>query len=197
MRYLVLGLLRHGEHLHGYALWKAFEGRFGRRIQNGKFYRLLKNMAEGGWIRALARSAGDARRTSYEITPAGCAEFDDWLADVDELDPTADDPVSARVGFAFELAPAAGAAFFAAIENVLSARWKRLEHERDRVLARRHGDARAQAVQTLFLTRNLEHASTDLSWVREARAAYDRLTATPAPHIEVVPRRRTLARASR
>lgn len=197
VRYLVLGLLRDGEHLHGYALWKAFEGRFGRRIQNGKFYRLLKSMAEVGWIRALARSPADTRRTRYEITAAGSAEFDDWLVDVDELDPTGDDAVSARVGFAFALDPAAAAAFFAAMENVISGRWKRLEHERDRALARRHVDGYAQTMQVLFLTRSLEHASTDLSWLREARAVCERLHAPVAPHIAAVPRRRAVGRASR
>jgi len=188
VRQLVLGLLRDGQRLHGYALWKAVEERSGRRIQNGKFYCLLKTMADIGWIRA-ARSPTDTRCMPYEITPAGSAEFDDWLVDVGEVDPAGDDAVSARVGFAFELAPAAGAACFATLENVLSARWKRLAHERERALARRHTDGR-EAMRALFLRRRLDHALTDLNWLREARAVAERLHAPVAPQITAAPRRR-------
>jgi DNA-binding PadR family transcriptional regulator len=188
VRHLVLGLLRDGKHLHGYALWKAIERRFGRRIQNGKFYHLLRTMADDGWIRA-AHSPTETRCTPYEITPAGSAEFDAWLVDVDELDPAGDDAVSARAGFAFELAPASGVTFFAAMENVLSARWKRLEHERERALARRHADGR-EAMRALLLRRSSEHALTDLNWLREARAVAERLDAPVAPRIAAAPRRR-------
>src|SRR4051794_3579915 len=48
LRYTILGLLRQGERIHGYALWKAYERRSGHRIQNGKFYRALKILADAG-----------------------------------------------------------------------------------------------------------------------------------------------------
>ncbi len=197
VRYRILGLLRHSEPVHGYALWKAFEGRFGQRIQNGKFYRVLKTMAESGWIRALARSMSDPRRTLYEITPLGTAEFDSWLAALDNLDPGGDDALAARVGFFFELEPAIGLEFFAGIENLLSARWKRFEHERECELARRSGSVREQVTRVLFLTRSLENAATDLNWVREARAVYDRLHAELVAAAPSVPRRRGAVRAKR
>ena len=71
LRFMVLGLLRRGERVHGSALWKAYERRSGYAIQNGKFYRALKGLTETGLIRPMSNPQIDPRRTPYEITAAG------------------------------------------------------------------------------------------------------------------------------
>lgn len=180
LRYMILGLLRRGECVHGYALWKAYERRSGQIIQNGKFYRTLKGLAHAGYIRPMERPESDPRRTSYELTPAGSAAFDEWVISSELLTSTAEDPISSRALFLFELSPDVASAFFLGLEDVLSARWKRLEYDRERVLSRPGIAERERSVQSLLLTRHLERTSADLSWLREARSRYEQLHVAPA-----------------
>ena len=175
LRYMVLGLLRRGERTHGYALWKAYERRSGHRIQNGKFYRALKGLVDAGFIQPLATLDGDPRRSPYEITALGSRAFDDWVIAFEAEREPGEDEISARALFILELAPPVADAFFAGAQDVLSARWKRLEHDRERVLSRPGISDRERAVQSLLLARNLERASADLTWLSEARATYTQL----------------------
>lgn len=172
LRYMILGLLRGDERIHGYALWKAYERRSGHVVQNGKFYRTLKSLADGGLIRPMAPPDSDPRRTPYEITTAGSAAFDQWIVAFDGGHGPTEDEISSRALFVLELPADVARPFFLGVEDVLSARWKRIEHERERMLSRPGISDRDRLVQSLLLTRNLERASADLSWLREARAAY-------------------------
>lgn len=172
LRYTILGLLRQGERIHGYALWKAYERRSGHRIQNGKFYRALKTLAEAGLIKTMTDPDVDPRRTPYVITAAGIVEFDKWILTFAALDVFPEDPISARALFVFELPQGAAEAFFAGLEDVLSARWKRLEYDRERALSRTGIHEGERSVRSLLLMRDLERTSADLIWLREARRSY-------------------------
>jgi DNA-binding PadR family transcriptional regulator len=158
-----------GGGIHGYALWKAYERHWGRVVQNGKFYRLLRELADAGLIRALP-AGDDPRQRPYEITPAGREAFDAWLMRFEPSEPAPDD-VAARAPFVLGLPGEAAEAFFAAAADVLGARWKRFEHERDRARARPGVADRDRAAQALILNRNLQHASADLAWLFEMRDA--------------------------
>jgi DNA-binding PadR family transcriptional regulator len=181
LRYRVLGLLRDGKRLHGYALWKAYQRRCGDFIQNGRFYRALKGLADGGLIRALAPSDDDPRRTPYEITASGIAAFDDWMVDVEQLGERPEDELSSRAWFILELPHEVGQTFFLAAEDFLTARLKRLEHERERTLSRPGLSERDRAVQAILLARELERAAADHTWLRAAGDAYQRFQ--PAPPV--------------
>src|SRR5262249_56951709 len=79
-RQLILGLLRHTDALHGYALVKQYTDATGRRLSTGNFYRALHGLEQSGLVRA-SESAPDAdpRRRPYAITEAGAEAFDAWL----------------------------------------------------------------------------------------------------------------------
>ena len=79
-RFIVLGLLRRGRTLHGYALMKAYEKRTGVRMSTGTFYRELQNLVSDGLVRTVEREPeDDVRRTPYQVTARGAEMFDRWL----------------------------------------------------------------------------------------------------------------------
>ena len=87
-RYLVLGLLRHGEPRHGYALMKEYQEHTGLRLSTGNFYRELQRLSVEGLVRTASNPEGaDPRRAPYRITEAGAA-FDAAHA-IDPADPIA------------------------------------------------------------------------------------------------------------
>ena len=68
-RYLILGLLRIRDRMHGYALVKEYRERSGMEVSTGNFYRELQRLVVDGLIRSAANPPeADARRTPYEIT---------------------------------------------------------------------------------------------------------------------------------
>jgi DNA-binding PadR family transcriptional regulator len=79
-RYLVLGLLRNGASLHGYALMKSYRERTGVQLSTGSFYRELQRLVAEGLVETAANpSDADPRRAPYAITEAGEVAFDAWL----------------------------------------------------------------------------------------------------------------------
>lgn len=105
-RFIVLGLLRHGGAYHGYALMKAYRSRTGVQMSTGTFYRELQHLVADGLVRLVARAPDvDARRTPYEITPAGCEEFDRWLVRPPLVALGGDDEITARTMFLPQAAP--------------------------------------------------------------------------------------------
>ncbi len=178
LRFMVLGLLRYGERLHGYALWKAYERRSGQGIQNGTFYRVLKSLVESGLIRPSAEPGTDPRRMPYEITAAGSAAFDNWMLTLDVLDGFGEDPISTRAQFLFQMPHAVAQPFLVALADVLSARWRRIEYDRDRVRTRRGITDEERSIRSLLLTRNLDRTSADLTWLRQAGETYALLCGT-------------------
>ena len=187
LRYMVLGLLRQGDRVHGYALWKLFERRSRRTVQSGKFYRALKSLAENGLIRPLAPPEGDPRRTPYEITPAGGAAFDRWVVELGDIDCGSEDEISSRGLFALQFPPEVAAEFFLGLEDLLSARWKRLEHERERTLSRPGIAEVERCVQSLLLVRSLERTSADLKWLRETRDTFSQIHGSALAQAAQVP----------
>lgn len=89
-RYHLLGLLHHGEAVHGYALIKEYNQRTGSRVRSGNAYRELRRLKEEGLVRTSSDlppgANDDLGRISYEITARGIHAFDHWLRDIP--DPT-------------------------------------------------------------------------------------------------------------
>jgi DNA-binding PadR family transcriptional regulator len=160
----------------------------------------LKGLAAAGFIRPTVHAEDDPRRTPYEITSAGRAAFDQWFVSLDGIATGSGDDIASRALFVFELPPEVVSDFFTSVEDVLSAWWKRLEYERERTLSRPDINERDRSVQSLLLARNLERTSADLTWLREARATYQRLRNEPqpvGPIASALPRKRTSGRARR
>ena len=110
-RYLILGLLRNGARLHGYALVKEYRERSGIEVSTGNFYRELQRLIVDGLIRSASNPPdADARRTPYEITELGISVFDDWFTAPDAaggIIPEEDIPVLAEIGVAKVFTPGA------------------------------------------------------------------------------------------
>src|SRR5262245_60288946 len=100
-RFLILGLLRGGARLHGYALVKEYRERSGADVSSGNFYRELQRLVLDGLIRGTDNPPeADARRTPYAITPLGARVFDEWLATTEVGGGnSAEDELSARALF--------------------------------------------------------------------------------------------------
>jgi DNA-binding PadR family transcriptional regulator len=78
--HVILGLLRDGEHRHGYELITHYRLRSGNRISPGNFYRELTRMAAVGLVQTGVNPPGaDTRRIPYQITERGRCQFDRWL----------------------------------------------------------------------------------------------------------------------
>jgi DNA-binding PadR family transcriptional regulator len=188
-RYMVLGLLRNGEVLHGYALMKAYRERSGLQISTGNFYRELQRLAAEGLVRTVVNPDGaDPRRAPYEITDAGAAAFDAWLQ---VPNATAlgqyDDEISTRALFVAGAEPAVTRRILDRWQDELWIRSKTLERAREAALLRQGpGGSRPFAALTLLLARRLKHVAVDLEFVEELRAAYEEWVAA-APHVEVPP----------
>ncbi len=171
-RYLILGLLRTGTTLHGYALVKAYRERSGADVSTGNFYRELQRLVMDGLIRGADNPPGaDARRTPYAITAVGGEVFDEWLAAADAgAAGFAEDELSARALFLEDCAPAACAAVLDHLQENLWFVGKTLERTRQQALTRAAspgGDA--AAILPLLLTRRLKHLAANLEFAEEVR----------------------------
>src|SRR5207253_5032896 len=81
MRHMLLGLLQHHGARDGYALMKEIRARTGVQVSIGNVYRELARLAREGLVRSTPNPPEmDPRRAPYEITAAGTAAFDAWLA---------------------------------------------------------------------------------------------------------------------
>jgi DNA-binding PadR family transcriptional regulator len=185
--FMILGLLRGGGRLHGYALWRAYEQRSGQRIHSGKFYRTLKSLAEARRIRLSTLPGADHPRRLYELTPIGAQAFDDWVLAFDAGRHASADEISARAPFVFELPAPVAASFLGVAGHALGARLKRLEHERERVLSRPGLGDRDRTIAAALLARNLAHAAADLEWLSEMRSSFTRGLAKPRDTADAVP----------
>ena len=175
-RYLVLGLLRAGESLHGYALMKAYRSRTGVQLSTGNFYRELQRLVAEGLVQTVTNpSEADPRRAPYQITEMGSAAFDAWLTG-----PTGpglgryDDELSSRVLF---LATADPMVAYKLIDGWKEELWLRSKiHERSRgALVTQPRDNAEPSFDALpfLLARSLKHLAADLEFLEEFRAAYD------------------------
>ena len=132
-RYLVLGLLRRGEPLHGYALMKEYRERAGVQISTGSFYRELARLVTEGLVRTASNPPGsDPRRAPYEVTDLGASAFDAWFSEPLGSDAGPhEDGLSARAVFLAEAGPAAARPALERWYDELWQRGKALERERE------------------------------------------------------------------
>jgi DNA-binding PadR family transcriptional regulator len=173
-RYLVLGLLRGGESFHGYALMKAYRQRSGLQLSTGYFYRELQRLVGEGFVRTVSNPAdADPRRAPYEITDAGAAAFDAWLAG-----PTGsgfgryDDELSARAMLIGTTDPDRAAALIESWKEELWVRSKVQERARRACMTANEGAARNifNPIQ-LLIARTLKHIAADLEFLDELGAS--------------------------
>src|SRR5689334_24260020 len=181
-RYVVLGLLRSGTGLHGYALMKRYRQRTGLSINTGSFYRELQRLVTERLIASAMRGAdADPRRAPYVITEAGIAAFDEWFAAPIPPGATSsgEDQLAARLLFLAEAPPEVARAVLATWQDALWARAKHLDQARDTAL----GDPDARRgfdVLPHLLARRLRHIAADIELIDELRRTYDAWVLTPA-----------------
>src|SRR4029453_3439870 len=156
-RFLILGLLRDGAQLHGYALVKAYRERSGVEVSTGNFYRELQRLVLDGLIRSATNPPqADARRTPYEITSVGIAVFDEWFTARDAAAVAAsEDDISARALFMANSDPVVVAELLEHMEENLWFAGKSLERARQ-LLCNRHNDPGHFDVLPLLLIRRLK-----------------------------------------
>ena len=172
-RFLILGLLRNGAQLHGYALVKTYRERSAVEVSTGNFYRELQRLVVDGLIRSAANPPeADARRTPYEITSVGIAVFDDWFTARDVAGAAAsEDDISARALFMADSDPAVVAELLEHMEENLWFAGKSLERARQLLLNRQHDPAHFD-VLPLLLIRRLKRVAADLEFLEEFQSAY-------------------------
>lgn len=193
-RYLILGLLRTGPPLHGYALVKAYRDRSGVEVRTGNFYRELRRLLHEGLIACAAQARGmDERRMPYVITEAGRAAFEAWLTapHAGQGEP-ADDDISARALFLGDSPPGEVAGILEHLRVNLWMWGKRLE--RERLAAMRQGaeagPGSPAALLPLLLARRIKQVAADIELVEavaELHAQRPVEAPRPAPALAVVP----------
>jgi DNA-binding PadR family transcriptional regulator len=192
-RFIVLGLLRRGRPLHGYALMKSYCARTGVKMSTGTFYRELQNLVGEGLARPVERAPDDdARRTPYEITAAGSDLFDSWLVRPPGLALNSDDELTARTMFLHEAAPETARRMIDVWKEELWLLSKQLERDRQNELHRCATKREPFSMLVLVLARRLRHIGGDVTYLDELRTALDDLQpAAPAaapPRIVAAPR---------
>jgi DNA-binding PadR family transcriptional regulator len=172
-RFLILGLLRNGAQLHGYALVKCYRERSGTEVSTGNFYRELQRLVMDGLIRSAANPPqADARRTPYEITEVGVEVFDEWFNARDAAGGAfSEDDISARALFMADADPAVVAAVFEHIEENLWFSGKSLERARQLLLTRPSTPSGFD-VLPLLLARRLKRVAADLEFLEEFQSVY-------------------------
>jgi DNA-binding PadR family transcriptional regulator len=172
-RFLILGLLRNGARLHGYALVKTYRERSGVEVSTGNFYRELQRLVLDGLIRSADNPPqADARRTPYAITQVGIDVFDEWFTARDAAGGSAsEDDISARALFMAETDPTVVGAVFEHMEENLWFAGKSLERARQLLLNRPREPGRFDVLPFL-LARRLKRVAADLEFLEEFQSLY-------------------------
>ncbi len=172
-RFLILGLLRNGAHLHGYALVKSYRERSGMDVSTGNFYRELQRLVLDGLIRSAANPPeADARRTPYEITSVGVEVFDEWFTAREAASGAAsEDDISARALFIADAQPLVARGLLGHMEENLWFAGKSLERARQMLLTRPHEPAHFD-VLPLLQRRRLKRVAADLEFLEELQAVF-------------------------
>jgi DNA-binding PadR family transcriptional regulator len=183
-RFLVLGLLRHGRTLHGYALMKAYKGRTGVQMSTGTFYRELQNLVSDGLVRVVERTTDDdARRTPYQITARGAELFDGWLVRPPQLALGSDDELTARTMFLHEAPTETAQHMIDAWKEELWLLSKKFERDRQNELHRCATEREPFSILVLLLARRLRHIAGDVAYLDELRDALDAMPAVPPTRV--------------
>jgi DNA-binding PadR family transcriptional regulator len=190
-RYLVLGLLRDGTCLHGYALMKDYRERAGVQLSTGSFYREIQRLVAEGLVQTASNPAdADPRRAPYQITELGSAAFDAWLTGPTGLGlGRYDDELSSRVLF---LANADPVVAYKLIDGWKEELWLRSKmHERSRgplIVPRDDREEHSFGALRFLLARNLKHLAADLEFLDEFKAAYSEWAETQRDQTPKAPR---------
>ena len=194
-RFIVLGLLRHGGTLHGYALMKAYRARTGVQMSTGTFYRELQNLVGEGLVQVAERAPDDdARRTPYHITTDGAALFDRWLVRPPLVTLGSDDELTARTMFLHEAPPETARRMIDVWKEELWLLSKKLERDRQNELHRCATEREPFSILVLLLARRLRHIAGDVAYLDELLTALDELqpaataAAVAPPRIVAAPR---------
>lgn len=174
-RYVVLGLLRSGARLHGYALMKRYRQRTGLPINTGSFYRELQRLVGERLIVNVARGDdADPRRAPYAITDEGIAAFDSWFTAPVQLGSTSsgEDQLAARILFLVDAPTDVALGVLTVWQDTLWNRAKAIDHTREAALGE-HGVAAGFDVLPYLLARRLRHVAADIELIDELRRAYD------------------------
>ena len=178
-RFIVLGLLRHGGTLHGYALMKAYRARTGVQMSTGTFYRELQTLVGEGLVRVVERAPDDdARRTPYEITDQGAALFDRWLVRPPLITLGSDDELTARTMFLHEAPSDTASQMIEAWKDELWLLSKKFERERQNEIHRCASEHEGFSSLVLLLARRLRHIAGDVAYLDDLRTALDELAAS-------------------
>jgi DNA-binding PadR family transcriptional regulator len=162
--FIILGVLRSGRALHGYALSEAYvDDRLGGAPRDARrLYKTLKRLEGVRWITPAA--IADARATvDYTIAPRGIVAFDGWFVRVerDRLHAA----LEARVPFVGDVPPDLAVRWAEQYERAL---WLRASE-----LAESEAAASVNLAPSLMLLRlraQARQVSVDLEQVRSLRA---------------------------
>jgi DNA-binding PadR family transcriptional regulator len=170
-RYHILGLLRCGERLHGYALVKAYHKRTGRPVGPGNFYRELQRLMLEGLVRLLPTPpSGDQRRAPYEITEDGLSAFDDWFCNIPRATSPGDSELAARAIFFREVDPTWASLVVDRWRTDLWQISKALERELKDAVARTRGIVDPNPI---LLRRRIRHLAAELEFLEELETSFE------------------------
>lgn len=175
-RFLILGLLRHGDAVHGYGQKVGFRERSGINLNSGSFYHELDRLEKRGLVKKVANpSSDDPRRIPYEITDAGRGAFDAWLANPgNPVSGTSLDEMSRRALFLGDAAPELVYSVLDHWKDELLHETKIVERARRAALARDTQDAKADfTALPVLLSRKLRRIAADLEFIEDFRSTYD------------------------
>jgi DNA-binding PadR family transcriptional regulator len=193
-RFLILGLLRHGLPLHGFALLKEYRDRSGLKTNTGNFYREMPKLLAEGLVRYAPNPAeADERRIPYEITDAGRAVFDAWLSDPgDSGSGGSEDEMSTRALFLGDAAPEVVCSILDHWKDELLYQAKGIERERRAALVQKEQGVTERFVALpVLLSRRLKRIAADLEFVEDFRSAHEEWLANKERPKDPPPRRRS------
>jgi DNA-binding PadR family transcriptional regulator len=187
-RYVVLGLLRSGARLHGYALMKRYRQRTGLPINTGSFYRELQRLVGERLIASAGRGDdADPRRAPYAITEEGVAAFDAWFTAPMRLGSTSsgEDQLAARMLFLADAPPEVAVRVLTVWQDALWNRAKAIDQAREAALGE-PGATTDFDVLPYLLARRLRHVAADIELIDELRRAYDAWSTRPRVPAEAI-----------
>ena len=174
-RYVVLGLLRSGARLHGYALMKRYRQRTGLPINTGSFYRELQRLMSERLIVSVVRGDDtDPRRAPYAITDEGITAFDAWFTApmLQGSTTSGEDQLAARILFLTDAPAEVAVRVLTVWQDALWNRAKAIDRARESALEEPSTNGGFDVLPHL-LARRLRHVAADIELIDELRRAYD------------------------
>lgn len=152
---------------HGYELKQHYDELFsaGKPVQFGQIYSTLARLERDGRIRLDQTEPGQGpERKRYEITPAGIAELQRWLAEPVTPEPHLQSTLFTKTVLALQSGRPAD-------EYLDAQRARHLERMRELTAMKWEGDL----ATALLADHALFHLEADLRWIDQTRARLDGL----------------------